>query len=32
MEAPMSELVQDVVSLLCMSTFLVSAAFWIGAL
>lgn len=25
-------LIQDVVSLLCMSTFLVSAAFWIGTL
>jgi len=28
----MTDLVQDVVSLVCMSTFLVSVAMWIGAL
>lgn len=28
----MADLVQDVLSLVCMSTFLVSAALWIGAL
>jgi len=28
----MTDLVQDVVSLVCMSTFLVSMAMWIGAL
>jgi hypothetical protein len=28
----MSDLVQDVVSLVCMSTFLVSMAIWIGAM
>jgi len=28
----MPELVQDVVSLVCMSTFLVSMAMWIGAM
>ncbi len=31
-EGAMSEFVQDVVSLVCMSMFLVSAAFWIGAM
>jgi len=28
----MSDLVQDVVSLVCMSTFLISMAIWIGAM
>jgi len=28
----MADLVQDVVSLVCMSTFLVSMAIWIGAM
>jgi len=28
----MSDLVQDVISLVCMSTFLVSMALWIGAM
>jgi len=28
----MSDFVQDVVSLVCMSTFLVSMALWIGAM
>jgi len=28
----MADLVQDVLSLVCMSTFLVSMAVWIGAL
>jgi hypothetical protein len=31
-ERVMSDLVQDVVSLVCMSTFLVSMAIWIGAM
>jgi len=28
----MTDLVQDVVSLVCMSTFLISMAIWIGAM
>jgi len=28
----MTELVQDVISMVCMSTFLVTMAVWIGAL
>ncbi|CCV07620.1 hypothetical protein MESS2_610051 [Mesorhizobium metallidurans STM 2683] len=28
----MADLVQDVVSLVCMSTFLISMAIWIGAM
>jgi len=28
----MTDLLQDVVSLVCMSTFLISMAMWIGAL
>jgi hypothetical protein len=31
-EAGMADLFQDVVSLVCMSTFLVVTAMWIGAL
>jgi hypothetical protein len=31
-EGIMADLLQDVVSLVCMSTFLVSMAIWIGAL
>jgi hypothetical protein len=32
MEGRMADLVQDVVSLVCMSTFIITAAVWIGAL
>jgi len=28
----MTDLVQDVISLVCMSTFLISMAIWIGAM
>ena len=31
-EGSMTDLVQDVVSLVCMGTFLVTMAIWIGAL
>jgi hypothetical protein len=31
-EGQMTGLVQDVVSMVCMGTFLISMAFWIGAL
>jgi hypothetical protein len=31
-ESPMADMFQDVVSLVCMSTFLVVTAMWIGAL
>ncbi len=31
-ERKMTDLLQDIVSLVCMSTFLVTMAFWIGAL
>ncbi len=31
-EAGMTDLFQDVLSLVCMSTFLVATAMWIGAL
>jgi len=31
-ERPMADIFQDVVSLVCMSTFLVATAMWIGAL
>jgi len=31
-EGNMADMLQDVVSLVCMSTFLVSMALWIGAL
>jgi hypothetical protein len=31
-ESNMADLLQDVVSLVCMSTFLVAMAMWIGAL
>jgi hypothetical protein len=31
-EGPMADMFQDVVSLVCMSTFLVVTAMWIGAL
>jgi hypothetical protein len=31
-EGQMTDLVQDVVSMVCMGTFLVSMALWIGAL
>ncbi|MET3660701.1 hypothetical protein ABID44_001016 [Aquamicrobium ahrensii] len=31
-EQAMTDLVQDVVSMVCMGTFLVSMAMWIGAL